>query len=145
MYAKMTAIGRVGQDVEMKTTTTGTLIGSSSIAVTEKRKGKEDGTVWYRVSFFGKLAEIAQKYVSKGALIFVEGEPAFSAWIGRDGLAKVTPEIKANVLKILTWKQTDGASTPAPGGTPKGGKPDPWHDVKEAGFVPEDEGEDVPL
>lgn len=130
MYAKIEVIGRTGQDVEIRTTATGMAVGSTSLAVTNRKKDK---TIWYRVNFYGKLSEVAQKYLSKGSLIFVEGAPWLNEWTGKDGKWRAEMAIDVANLVMLGSKGQTGAK-------PSGGVT--FDDVKAAGFVEE---EDVPL
>lgn len=114
-------IGHLGRDPETKTLPSGDAVTNFSIATTEKWKDKTTGeqkeaTEWHRISMFGKLAEIAAKYLKKGSLVYVSGKLVTRKW-NDNGVDKYSTEIKADTLKMLSGKQ-DGAapqqSAPAP-------------------------------
>lgn len=76
MYQRIEFIGNLGRDPEMRYTPTGQAVTNFSAAVTETIKG-EKKTVWIRVTTWGNLAEICNKYLSKGSKVFVEGKLNF--------------------------------------------------------------------
>lgn len=110
-------IGHLGRDPETKTLPSGDAVTNFSIATTEKWKDKNTGeqkeaTEWHRISMFGKLAEIAAKYLQKGSLVYVSGKLVTRKWTD-NGVDKYSTEIKADTMKMLGGKQ-DSASAPAP-------------------------------
>lgn len=110
-------IGHLGRDPETKTLPSGDAVTNFSVATTEKWKDKTTGeqkeaTEWHRIAMFGKLAEIAAKYLHKGSLVYVSGKLVTRKW-NDNGVDKYSTEIKADTLKMLGGKQ-DGASAPAP-------------------------------
>jgi single-strand DNA-binding protein len=78
-FCKVTVIGYLGQDPEMKYSQAGTAICNFSVAHTEKYKDKEE-TIWFKVTAFGKLAEICGEYLSKGKQVFLEGKLKTEEW-----------------------------------------------------------------
>lgn len=120
MLNKVTLIGRLGKDPETKTLPSGDAVTNFSIATTEKWKDKQSGeqkeaTEWHRINMFGKLAEIAAKYLKKGALVYLEGSIKTRKWTDKDGIEKYSTEIKADTMKMLG--SNDGAkSDQAPSG-----------------------------
>lgn len=78
MYHNITLIGNLGQDPDMKFFEDGTAVTNLSIASNKKWTGKDgqkhEQVVWWRVSVWGKLAEVCQQYLSKGRQVFIEGE-----------------------------------------------------------------------
>jgi single-strand DNA-binding protein len=99
-------IGHVGRDPEVRSLQNGDTVASFSIATTEKWKDKSTGeqreaTEWHRVSVFGKLAEIVQKWVTKGSLVYVSGKIVTRKYQDKDGLEKQTTEIRADSMKLL--------------------------------------------
>lgn len=97
-HATCILVGNLGQDPDLKYTTNGTPICSFSMATSEKRKDpktgeKQEKTTWWRVTFFGKQAEIISQYMSKGKLIYVEGRPRQEEWTDRDGKARTSLEV----------------------------------------------------
>ena len=76
---KVILVGNLGQKPEMRYTATQSAVANLSIATTESWKDKESGemrdkTEWHRVVYFGKLAEIVEKYLDKGSSVYIEGK-----------------------------------------------------------------------
>ena len=87
---KWIGIGNLGRDPEMRYTASGEAICNFSIACTENWKDKQTGekkemTEWVRISFFGKLAEIAGQYLKKGSQVYIEGSLRTRKWTDKDG------------------------------------------------------------
>lgn len=97
---KMTIIGNLGRDPEVRYTPDGLAVTNFSVAVTEKVKG-EDKTLWFKIVAFGKLGEICGEYLSKGKQVYVEGRLQTSEWDDRDGNKRFTLEIVANTMQML--------------------------------------------
>lgn len=100
-------IGRVGRDPEHNQTNSGNSVTSFSIATTEQWKDKATGekreaTEWHRVITFGKLADIAKEYVTKGKLVYISGKLTTRKYQAKDGSEKQTTEIIADNLKLLS-------------------------------------------
>lgn len=123
MYQKTQIIGNLGRDPEMKYLQSGDPVTSFSVATSEKWTGKDgqkqERTTWFRVSAFGKLAEVVNEYLKKGSKVFVEG--ALTAdpdnggprvWTDKDGNARSSFEIRASTVRFLSTK-SDGGSGPA--------------------------------
>ena len=73
---KVQLIGYLGKDPESRTTPTGKMVSSFSVAVTRRwRAGKEtkEATDWFNVESWGRQADISQKFLKKGSLVYVEG------------------------------------------------------------------------
>lgn len=130
MFHRVTLIGRVGQDPEMRYTPDGTPVTSFNLATsTTLSKNTPSGerscpkgwkesyngrnwelTTWWRVTCWRGLAETVNSYLSKGRQAFVEGEVAGEAvdgrlnprvWTGNDGVARASFEITARTVKFL--------------------------------------------
>lgn len=113
-------IGHLGRAPETRYLPSGDAISSFSIATTEKWKDKQTGeqkeaTEWHRISAFGKLAEIVEKYVRKGSLVYVAGKITTRKWTDKDGIERYTTEIKADTMKMLGGRQ-EGSAPPSPSG-----------------------------
>lgn len=103
-------IGYLGRDPETRYMPSGDAVTNFSIATTEKWKDKSTGeakeaTEWHRINTFGKLAEIAGKYLLKGSLVYVSGKLVTRKWTDASGVEKYSTEIKADTLKMLGGKQ----------------------------------------
>lgn len=95
---KVILIGNVGKDPEVRTMQNGSKVANLSLATSESWKDKSTGerkekTEWHRVVIFGQLADIAERYVSKGSKIYVCGSLQTRKWTDKDGVEKYSTEI----------------------------------------------------
>jgi single-strand DNA-binding protein len=106
MLNKVTLIGNLGADPEVRLMPSGGSVANISLATTRRWKDKQTGerkeaTEWHRVIFFNRLAEIAGEYLKKGSQIYVEGRLQTRKWQGQDGQDRYTTEILAQELHML--------------------------------------------
>ena len=99
---KVTLIGRLGQDPEIRFTGDGAAVASFSVATNESWKGKDgemqERTEWTKVTVFGNTAEkYIQPYVKKGTLVSVEGKLQTRDWEDKDGNKRYTTEVVADL------------------------------------------------
>lgn len=96
-FQRVTIIGRVGQDPEIRYLPDGSPVASLSLATDEGYKDKSgekiERTEWHRVAVFGPLAEVVQKYVTKGDPVLVEGKLRTRKWAAKDGTDRYTTEV----------------------------------------------------
>jgi single-strand DNA-binding protein len=115
---RVSIIGNLGKDPEIRQTAAGTSVGNLNIGVTEKRKeGDEykDQTEWISVVVFGKTAENASKYLQKGRQVFVEGRLQTRKWEDKTGQTRYTTEVIASQLLFLgSAKDNNSFSSQAP-------------------------------
>ena len=95
---KVILIGNLGNDPEVRLTSTGSAVANLSVATSESWKDRNTGqpqekTEWHRVVMFGKLAEIAQQYLRKGSKVYLEGKLQTRKWLSQDGQDRYTTEI----------------------------------------------------
>lgn len=96
---KVTLIGNLGRDPEVRFSPDGSKIVSIGLATSENWKDKTSGerrekTEWHRVVIFNeKLAEVAEKYLKKGSKIYVEGQLQTRKWTDPQGAEKYTTEV----------------------------------------------------
>jgi single-strand DNA-binding protein len=96
---KVILVGNLGRDPEVRHTQAGGLIVQLSVATSENWRDKASGerkerTEWHRVVIFNeKLAEVAQKYLRKGAKVYVEGQIQTRKWTDQSGVEKYTTEV----------------------------------------------------
>ena len=96
---KVTLVGNVGNDPEIKTFQNGNKVVNISLATSERWKDKETGemksnTEWHRVAIFNAiLADLVEKYVKKGSKIYIEGQLQTRKWQDSNGADKYTTEI----------------------------------------------------
>jgi single-strand DNA-binding protein len=103
MVNKCIFIGRVGQTPEIKTLQN-TKLASFSLAVSEKYKDKSgekvEKTTWINASVFGNLADVVEKWVEKGQLIYIEGKLQIDEY-EKDGIKRQSTKIIVNQLTML--------------------------------------------
>src|ERR1700688_586303 len=101
---RVSLIGNLGKDPEVRQTQSGMSVGTLRIGVTERKKEGDDykdHTEWVSVVCFGKTAENAQKYLQKGRQIFVEGRLQTRTWEDKTGQTRYTTEVLANQVLFL--------------------------------------------
>ena len=119
-------LGNLGQDPDVRYTSGGSAVANLSLATGENFKDKDtdewkEKTEWHRIVLFGRLAEVAEKYLTKGARLHIEGKLQTRKWQDRDGADRYTTEVVANNLLMLgseksegrTQQQSSAASGPA--------------------------------
>ena len=123
---KVTLIGNLGADPEVRYTANGSAVANVSLATAESWKDRESGetqerTEWHRVVFFSRLAEIVGEYLKKGSQVYIEGRLQTRKWQDRDGNDRYTTEIVANEMQMLGGRGGGGnfdapsqSSSPAP-------------------------------
>lgn len=112
-------IGRVGKDPETRFLPSGEAVTNMSVATSESWKDKTTGekkeaVEWHKVTFFGKLAEIAGEYLKKGALVYVSGKIVTRKYTDKDGAERYSTEIRANEMKMLGGRQDSDGEQRAP-------------------------------
>lgn len=99
-------IGRVGREPEIRYTADQRPIANVSIACGWKSKDKED-TEWVRIVAFGKLAEIIDQHLLKGALVYFSGRLQTRKWQDKDGNDRYSTEIVADRMQMLARPRSD--------------------------------------
>ncbi len=120
---KVTIVGNLGRDPEIRTFPSGDQVANVTVATTDKWKDKQTGemkeaTEWHRVTFNGRLAEIAGQYLRKGSQVYVEGSLRTRKWTDQSGVEKYSTEIRADNMQMLGGRPEGGdaprQSAPAP-------------------------------
>lgn len=105
---KVLLIGNLGDDPEIKYTTSGSAVANFKIATSERWKdkdgNKQERTEWHRIVAFGRLAEICAEYLTKGKQVYIEGRIQTRQWDDKDGNKRYTTEIVANEMQMLGGK-----------------------------------------
>jgi single-strand DNA-binding protein len=129
MYHKVIVAGYLGRDPEMRYLPNGTPVTNFSVASSRKWTGQDgqqrDETVWFRVSAFGRQAEVCNQYLSKGRPVLVEGRlrPDDNGnpriWTGNDGQARTSFELTAESVRFIGGRgdadaAPEDAQEPAP-------------------------------
>jgi single-strand DNA-binding protein len=115
---KVLLIGNLGRDPEIRYTGSGTAVASFSLATSERFKNKggewEERTEWHNVTFWGRLAEIAGEYLTKGKTVYIEGKLQTRKWQDKEGKDRYTTEIIGEKMLMLSKKDTGREGDPAP-------------------------------
>lgn len=111
MLNKVMLIGHLGADPECRSMPSGDAVANLRLATTERYKDRASGemreaTEWHRVSFFGRLAEVARDYLKKGWKVYVEGRIKTRQW-EKDGQKHYSTEIVAERLLMLGSPQAE--------------------------------------
>ncbi|MGC1483135.1 MAG: single-stranded DNA-binding protein [Candidatus Acidiferrum sp.] len=102
---KVILVGRLGRDPETRYTGGGQAVANFSVATDESYKDKngerQKRTEWHKIVVWGKQAEIAQQYLKKGSLVFIEGRIQSREWQDKEGQKRTSFEIVANNFRML--------------------------------------------
>jgi single-strand DNA-binding protein len=103
---KVILLGRLGQDPDVRTTASGTQIANLSIATNELGRADDQGnrqdvTEWHRVILFGRMAETAAQYLSKGSQLYIEGRLQTRKWQDQSGQDRYSTEIVGNEMQFI--------------------------------------------
>jgi single-strand DNA-binding protein len=123
---KVTLIGNLGQDPEVRSTANGGRVANFSLATSRQWSGqggdKQEKTEWHRIVAWNNakgggsgLADVVEKYCKKGDKIYVEGRIEYRSWQDKEGQTRYTTEIIANEVILLGGKggSGEGGFTPA--------------------------------
>ncbi len=109
---KVILVGNLGRDPDMRYMPSGEAVANLAIATSRKYKNKAgemvEETEWHRVTFFGKLAEIAGQYLKKGRSVYVEGRIKTDKYTDKDGVEKYSTQIIANEMQMLGGREGMG-------------------------------------
>ena len=141
---KAILVGRLGRDPETRYTSGGQAVCNFTLATDETfrdRSGeRQKRTEWHRIVLWGKLAEIAQQYLKKGTMVYIEGRIQSRQWDDREGNKRTTVEIVGNVMRMLSTR-AETAAAAAAGAETEASAPA----ADEAGPSPEISDEDIPF
>lgn len=110
-------VGYVGDNPKVNMTQTGRKVAGITVATTEKGYTAQSGvtypdkTEWHQIVLWGRLAEVVEKYVHKGSMVYVQGKLRTRSY-DKDGITRYTTEIEAEILQMLD--RSPNASNIAP-------------------------------
>ncbi len=115
---KAILLGRVGKDPEVRTVGE-SKVATFSLATSERYKDSKTGewkenTEWHSIVCWRNTAEIAEKYITKGMNLYVEGKLRTRSWDDKDGNKRYVTEIIADVVHLLDKRQETQTAAPAP-------------------------------
>ena len=142
-FNKITLVGNLGRDPELRYTPQGTPVCSFTMATNERRKDKsgefQDQTTWFRVTLWGRQAETASQYLTKGRPVYIEGRLRIEEWTDRDGKQRYTLEVHATDMQFIGGRGDEGAGG---GGGPR---PEPPSRAGGGGGEGPIEDDDIPF
>ncbi|HHN75428.1 MAG TPA: single-stranded DNA-binding protein [Acidobacteria bacterium] len=117
--AKITIIGNLGRDAELKYLGSGTPVAEFSVATNEQWKDRsgnpQEHTQWFRISLWGKQAESLKPYLLKGKQVYVDGRLRVREYNDRDGNKRFSCDVRADTIQLLGGRgggQEGGESRP---------------------------------
>jgi len=142
-FSRITLIGNVGSDPEMRYTPNGQAVTDFRMAVTRRYTGSDgnhqEETQWFRVTSWGRQAETVNQYLTKGQRVFVEGRLNSSAFIGRDGEARASLDVTADTVRFLDRRADVEAMQQS-----RGVQDAPPNQVEKQGAADVDDVEELP-
>ena len=113
---KVILVGNLGQKPEIRYTKDSKPIASFSIATSESWKDKTTGdmvekTEWHNVTFFGRIAEVAEQYLDKGSKVFVEGKLQTDKWEDENGNKRSATKVIGNNMQMLDSRGSNNSSS----------------------------------
>lgn len=113
-FNKITIVGNLGRDPELRYTPNGSAVANLSVATTEKKRGSDgeynNVTTWFRVTLWGKQAEAASQYLSKGDKVYLEGRLRIEEWTDKEGNNRFNLEVNGSDMQFLGGGNGNGRS-----------------------------------
>lgn len=112
---KVILLGNVGKDPEIRSTPSGTMVASLTLATSDRFQDQQgnwqDRTEWHNLVAFKRTAEIIRDYVKKGSKLYVEGKIQTRSWDDKDtGAKRYRTEIIVNDLSLLSGRDEGSGS-----------------------------------
>jgi len=146
---KVIIVGNLGADPETRYLPSGEAVTNIRVATSDRWKDKTSGemkeaTEWHRISFFGRLAEVAGEYLKKGSQVYVEGQLRTRKWQDKEGQDRYSTDIRADVMQMLGRKEGSGEAR-----EPAAPRSEPRAEAKPAAKKPagkfDDMEDDIPF
>lgn len=113
-FNKIIIVGNLGRDPELKQTPQGQTVCKFPVATSEKKRNaagdQEELTTWFRVSVWGRQAELAHEYLSKGRQVYVEGRLRLEEYTDREGKTRVSAEVMASDVQFIGQRPEQGSA-----------------------------------
>lgn len=109
-FNKITLIGNLGRDPELRVINNDLKVAEFSIATTERFTAngqQQEKTEWFRVSFWNKQAELVMNYLKKGNPVFVEGTLSVRTYVDKDGKDRYSLEVRGSTIQLLGSKDSN--------------------------------------
>ena len=113
-FNKVILVGNLGRDPELRYTPQGTPVCHFTMATNERRKDKsgemQDQTTWFRVTLWGRQAETASQYLTKGKQVYIEGRLRVEEYTDRDGKPRHSLEVNASDMQFIGGRADEAAA-----------------------------------
>jgi len=157
MINKVTLVGRLGAEPEVRTLESGAMVAKFGMATSESYRDKagewQEQTEWHDVVVWRGLAERAQEYLKKGSLIYLEGKLTHRKWQDKDGNNRKTTEVVGSYYRVMPTASRSGNNNYMPTEEPAAALATPPPKSPTAASEPTsapvagagDDGEDLPF
>ncbi|MFY9819852.1 MAG: single-stranded DNA-binding protein [Thermoanaerobaculia bacterium] len=151
MVNKVILIGNLGRDPEVRSTPSGQPVASFTLATSrrwrDKNNQKQEQTEWHQIVVWGKQAEIAGQYLTKGKQIYIEGRLQTRSWDDKQtGEKKYRTEIVCENFQMLSSRGSGGGDFESHGSSPSAPSSSPSHGPSyDDGGLGEPEDDDIPF
>jgi len=126
-FNKIILVGNLGRDPELRYTPQGTPVCSFTMATNERRKDRagetQDVTTWFKITLWGRQAETAAQYLTKGRPLYIEGRLRVEEWTDRDGRQRYTLEVHATDMQFIGGRGEEPSAPRAESGAPNRNEP----------------------
>lgn len=112
---RMTLVGRLGADPELRETKAGTAVVNLSVAT--DRGGDSDAVDWHRATAWDRTAEVCAEYLEKGSRVYLAGPLQYRTWTDDEGRERKTAELQFRKLEMLDGRRTDTPTRAEAGAT----------------------------
>lgn len=113
-FNKITIVGYLGRDPELRYTPQGVPVCDFTVATTERRKDRagefQDITTWFKVTFWRNQAELASQYLAKGRQVYLEGRLSQREYQDRDGNTRYSLDVQGTELRFIGARSDEGFS-----------------------------------
>lgn len=142
---KVILVGNLGKDPEVRHLENGAVVANFSMATSESYKDKngvrQTQTEWHNVVLWRGLAEIAEKFLKKGNMIYIEGKLRTRSWEDKEGVTRYTTEVVGDSMTMLGSKSDNNSA-----GSASDAKPDnSSYSEKETEIEDAEESDDLPF
>ena len=124
MVNKVILVGNLGRDPEVRHFEGNSSVATFSVATTETYKDKngerQSKTEWHNISMWNALANVAEQYLKKGSLVYIEGKLTTRKWQDKEGNDRYTTEVVARTMKMLSARNSGGTSNTVSAPVPSG-------------------------
>ena len=141
-FNRITIVGYLGRDPEMRYLPSGDPVTSFTVATTEPGRAQEgqqqqpERTTWFRVSAFGRLAETCSQFLHKGSYVYLEGTLSQREYTDRDGVQRTSLDVRVRDMRMLDRRGEGGVPGAEIGGPGATGAPPPAGDETNMDDIP---------